>query len=149
MNPLKVYKTYEKYRIPKYATNVEMYKIMKEKYFSKDIHSPIAQGKCLSHKDFISEKGNLMKKESINFDNIIPSKDNKKIEETRTKNIDEKIKKESKEKEISKSLSQHSGLRYKDPNDYTKQMLKSNTFYFDKNINQMLKPKKWRFNDKK
>lgn len=156
MDPLKIYKTYEKYKIPKYATNFEIYKLMKEKYFSNDINSPIKQGKCLSQKEFVNEKEKLMKKEKINSDNIPFNKDSKakdiKKEEIKNKsnNYIRNIKQEeSKEKEISKSLSQNSGLIYKDPNDYTKQILKNNNFYFDKNNNQMLKQKKWKFENKK
>ena len=43
----------------------------------------------------------------------------------------------------------HPTIKYKDPNDYTKQDLKSNTLYFDKNRNQMLKQKKWIFENMK
>ena len=41
MKPIKLYKTTEKYNLPKNTTNFETYKIMKEKYFSKDIQSTI------------------------------------------------------------------------------------------------------------
>ena len=140
MEPIKIYKTYEKYKLRKYATNIEMYKLMKEKYFSKDIHSPIKQGKCLSQKDFIKEKEKLTKQENLIVNNINNSNKNKACEMN---------KKNEEIKEISKSLSLNSGLIYKDPNDYTKQELKNNAFYFDKNNNQMLQQKKWIFENKK
>lgn len=133
MEPIQIYKTYEKYKIPKYATNKEIYKIMKEKYFAKDIHSSIAQGKYLSEKEFLNQKAKLTKIKN---------------EETKIKNRNEKNIKKEEIKEINKSLS-HNRLIYKDPNDYSKQILRSNTFYFDKNSNQMLKPKKWIAGNKK
>ena len=150
MEPIKIYKTYEKYNIPKYATNIEVYRLMKEKFFARDIHSPIAQGRCLSQKDFIKQKEKLIKKENLNLDNISSNKDNKykeinieEIKNKKEKNKNEEI------KDKSKSLSHNTKLVYKDPNDYTKQTLKNNTFYFDKNNNQMLKNKKWIFQNKK
>lgn len=139
LEPIKIYKTYEKYKLPKYATNIEMYKLMKEKYFSQDIHSPIKQGKCLSKKEFIKEKEKLIKNENINMDSINSNRSKK----------SEKNKKSEEIKEIAKSLSHNTGLIYKDPNDYTKRELKNNTFYFDKNNNQMLQQKKWIFENKK
>ena len=145
MEPIKIYKTYEKYNLPKYATNIEMYKLMKEKYFARDIHSPIAQGKCLSQKDFVKQKGKIMKKENINIDNLSLNKDTK-LKEKKS----EEIKNHTKNEEIKDiSKTHYSQIIYKDPNDYSKQDLKSNTFYFDKNRNQMLKPKKWIFENKK
>lgn len=139
LEPIKIYKTYEKYKLPKYATNIEMYRLTKEKYFSKDIHSPIKQGKCLSQKEFIKEKEKLIKTENINIETINTN---------RTKRS-EHSKKSEEIKEITKSSSHISGLKYKDPNDYTKRELKNNTFYFDKNNNQMLQQKKWIFENKK
>ena len=145
MEPIKIYKTYQKYNLPKYATNIEMYKLMKEKLFSRDIQSPIAQGKCLSQKDFLKQKEKILKKENLNLDNINSNKDNK-LKEKKS----EEIKKSNKNEEIKDiSKTHHSTILYKDPNDYTKKDLKSNTFYFDKNRNQMLKQKKWIFENRK
>ena len=152
MEPIKVYKSYEKYCLPKYATNMGMYKLMKEKYFSRDIHSNITQGKCLSKNEFIKQKERIMKKENLNLNNISSNKDTK-FEEKKWEQIKKNYKNErnkNKEiKEIIKSSSYSTGLIYKDPNDYSKQLLKNNTFYFDKNNNQMLKNKKWIIEDKK
>ena len=147
MEPIKTYKTYEKYNLPKNATNTGMYKLMKEKYFSKDIHSKITQGKCLSKKDFLKQKERIMKKEILNMNNISSNKD-KKFEEIKIDGIKNKYKNED-IKKINKSLSYTKGLIYRDPNDYSKQDLKNNSFYFDKNNNQMLKQKKWIINYKK
>ena len=41
------------------------------------------------------------------------------------------------------------GFFFKDPNDYTKKLLMNNTFYFEQNNNQMIKPKKYKFEGKK
>ena len=122
MEPIKIYKTYEKYNLPKYATNIEMYKLMKEKYFTRDIHSQITQGKCLSQKDFVKQKEKIMKKENINIDNLNLNKDIK----LKEKKSDE-IKNHTKNEEIKDiSKTHYSQIIYKDPNDYTKQDLKSN-----------------------
>ena len=141
MEPIKTYKTYEKYNIPKNATNTGMYELMKKKYFSKDIHSNITQGKCLTKKDFLKQKERIMKKEILNLNNISSNKD-KIFEEIKIDEIKNKYKNED-IKKINKSLSYTKGLIYKDPNDYSKQDLKNNSFYFDKNNNQILKQKKW------
>ena len=50
---------------------------------------------------------------------------------------------------INNSFSHNSKLIYRDPNDYTKQELKSRTFYFDKNNNQILRQKDWINENKK
>ena len=71
MKPLKLYRTSEKYNLPTNTTNFETYKIMKEKYFSKDIQSTIAKGKKLNKTDFIKEKENIMKnKDNTKFKKI-------------------------------------------------------------------------------
>lgn len=133
LKPIKLYKTSEKYNLPKNTTNFEIYRIMKEKYFSKDIQSTIAKGNLLNKTEFLKEKENLMK-----------NKDNKvnKIEEIKTYknqgNINKDINKDKKSKTSS-------GFFYKDPNDYSKKLLKSNTYYFEQNSVQMIKPKKWKF----
>ena len=107
MHPVKMFRTYEKYKIPNNTTNFEVYKIMKEKFFSKDTET-----------------------------------DNNKTE----KKEEKKIAKKSIE-----DMKQHSnsGFIYKDPNDYTKKLLKNNTYYFDKNNTQMIKPKKWKIDGNK
>ena len=132
MDPIKMYKTLEKYSLPQYATNIGMYKLMKEKYFARDIHSSIAQGKQISKNEFIQQKEKIMKKGNLNLDNIDSNKD---------KNIKEN-------KAIIKSKSAKTGLVYRDPNDYSKKLLKGNYLYFDKNNEQMIKNRKWRYNQK-
>ena len=140
MNPVKIYKTCQKYDLPKYATNIEMYRLMKEKYFARDIHSAITQGKCLSKKEFIKQKERILKKDNLSKDDITSNID---------KNIEGRnIKKEVK-KEINKNNSVNTGSIFKDPNDYTKQLLKDNYLYFDKNNNQMIKQRKWPFKGKR
>ena len=135
LDPVKIYKTYEKCNLPKYATNVETYKIMKEKYFAKDIHSQIAQGRPLSRKEFIKQKENLLKNNKLNMTN-----------RTFRKNI---VDHKEEKKGINKSCSESAGLEFKDPNDYSKQLLKNNYLYFDKNNNQMIRQKKYKFNGKR
>ena len=121
MNPLKTFQTYEKCNLKRCATNREQYNILKEKYFSRDINSTIAQGKCLSKKDFLKEKEDLLSAR------LSSNKENKCKRKDKT--------------ESSKSFS--CGFEYKSPFDNSKQILESNKFYFDKNLNQMLKNKIW------
>lgn len=152
IEPIKVYKSYEKYCLPKYATNIGIYNLMKEKCFSRDIHSSITRGKCISKNEFIKQKERIMKKENLNLNNISCNKDTK-FEEKKLEQINKNYKNErNKSKEIKekiKSSSYSTGLIYKDPNDYSKQLLKNNIFYFDKNHHQMLKNRKWIIEDKK
>ena len=88
-----------------------------------------------------------MKKEILNMNNISSNKD-KKFEEIKIDGIKNKYKNED-IKKINKSLSYTKWLIYRDPNYYSKQDLKNNSFYFDKNNNQMLKQKKWIIDYKK
>ena len=136
MKPIKLYKTTEKYNLPKNTTNFETYKIMKEKYFSKDIQSTIAKGKKLNKSEFIKEKENtIQNKEDYKF---------KKIEEMKGS-----IEKENKDEVLNDKKSKtSSGFFYKDPNDYSKKLLINNTYGFEQNNIQMIKPKKWRFEGK-
>ena len=157
MEPIKQYKTYQKSNLQKYVTNMAMYKLIREKYFSKDIHSNITRGKCLSRDEFLKQKIMNKKKDSFNLNNISSNHEIKceekkcsdKYIDYKDKDKDKDRDKFDKNKAIYKSLSYNKGLIYKDPNDYTKQVLKNNTFYFDKNSNQILKPKKWQFNGKR
>ena len=136
MKPIKLYKTTEKYNLPKNTTNFETYKIMKEKYFSKDIQSTIAKGKKLNKSEFIKEKENtIQNKEDYKI---------KKIEEMKGS-----IEKENKDEVLNDKKSKtSSGFFYKDPNDYSKKLLMNNTYGFEQNNIQMIKPKKWRFEGK-
>lgn len=133
MKPLKLYRTSEKYNLPTNTTNFETYKIMKEKYFSKDIQSTIAKGKKLNKTDFIKEKENIMKnKDNTKF---------KKIEEIKVEQNQEGNNKERKSKTCSEFF-------FKDPNDYTKELMKNNIYNFEQNNIQMIKPKKYKFEGK-
>ena len=137
MKPVKLYKTTEKYTLPKNATNFETYKIMKEKIFSKDIQSTVSKGKLLNKTDYIKEKEKAMKKkDEVQF---------KKIEEIK----DSKVQDNNDSISYDKKSKTSTGFFFKDPNDYSKKLLKNNTFYFEQNSNQMMKPKKWKFQGKK
>ena len=133
MKPIKLYKTSEKYSIPKNATNFEIYNIMKEKLFSKDIQSTIAKGKNLNKSDFMKEKENI----------------NKKNNEAKFKKIEEKktfVNKENKDGILTDRKSKTSSkFFFKDPNDYSKKLLMNNTYGFEQNNIQMIKPKKYKF----
>jgi type II secretory pathway component HofQ len=108
---------------------------MKEKYYAKDMHSQIAQGRPLSRKEFIKQKENLIKNNKLNLTN----KTFKKI----------LIDKKEERKGMNKSCSVNTGLEYKDPNDYSKQLLKNNYLYFDKNNTQIIRNRKCEFNGKR
>jgi hypothetical protein len=133
MKPIKLYKTSEKYNLPQNTTNFETYKIMKEKLFSKDIQSTIAKGKYLNKSDFIKEKENTIKNK--NEPKI------QKIEEMKTCIGKNDIKNDRKNKTST-------GFFFKDPNDYSKKLLMNNTYGFEQNNIQMIKPKKWKFGEK-
>ena len=136
MDPVRMYITCEKYNIPKNATNKEIYRLMKEKYYARDIHSAITQGKCLTKAEFIRQKERIVKKDILNLGQKRNSiKENNKMEE-------------EEEKRINKSKSAKAGLIFKDPNDYTKQILKDNYLYFDKNNTNIIKQRKWLFEGK-
>ena len=135
MKPVKLYKTREKYNLPRNTSNFEIYKIMKEKYFSQDIQSTIAKGKLLNKTDYLKEKANPNKK--IEF---------KKIEEIKSYNTQGNDSSELKKDIKSKTSTE---FFFKDPNDYSKMLMKNNTFYFAQNNTQMIQPKKWKFGGEK
>ena len=137
LKPVKTYKTTEKYNLPKNTTNFEIYKIMKEKYFSQDIQSTVKKGKPLNKTEFIKEKENFMKISEIKINRAEEIKNYKNQENTN--NV---IKNERKSKTSS-------GFFFKDPNDYSKKLLKKNTFYFEQNNTQMIQPKKYKFYGKR
>ena len=137
LKPVKTYKTSEKYNLPKNTTNFEIYKIMKEKYFTQDIQSSIAKGNLLNKTDFLKEKENWMKKKG--------NKTNK-TEEIKTYRNQNNANKEINKNEKNKTTQ---GFFFKDPNDYTKKLLKGNTFFFEQNNTQMIKPKQWKFGVKR
>ena len=137
MKPVKLYKTTEKYSLPKNTTNFEIYKIMKEKIFSKDILSSISKGKLLNKTDYIKEKELAMnKKEEVQFKKIEEMKNSKPQDNNDSISYDKKSKTST-------------GFFFKDPNDYSKKHLMNNTFYFEQNNNQMMKQKKYKFEVKK
>lgn len=148
MEPIKTYQTYQKSNLQKYVTNMAMYRLIKEKYYSRDIHSNITKGKYLSRDEFMQQKEKIKKKRSLDlkkrsFNHEVKCEEKKSCENSKDRDRNDK------NKSIYKSFSYNKGLIYKDPNDYSKQVLKNNTFYFDKNNNQMLKQKKWPFQSKK
>lgn len=150
MNPIKIFKTFEEYNIPKYATNYETYNIKKEKLFSKDIPiSKVSKGKNISMNDFINQKNKLISERGNNsFDNVFYKTNG--FPQLKDINIDKvfNVKKTTcLIKPFTKSSSE-SKLVYNDPIDHTKTHLKSNIFYFNKNSNQMLKNKNWWKGDK-
>jgi hypothetical protein len=133
LKPVKMYKTSEKYNLPKNTTNFEIYKIMKEKYFSQDIQSSIAKGKFLNKTEFIKEKENLGKKSENKVNKVDEIKTYRNLE-----NTNNDIKKNFKRKTSP-------DFCFKDPKDYSKKILKNNTYYFEQNNIQMMKPKKYKF----
>ena len=96
----------------------------------------IEKGKKLNKSEFIKEKENtIQNKEDYKF---------KKIEEMKGS-----IEKENKDEVLNDKKSKtSSGFFYKDPNDYSKKLLMNNTYGFEQNNIQMIKPKKWRFEGK-
>ena len=127
LQPVAIFKTLEKYNIPKTATNFEVYRIMKEKLFSQDVESNISKGKLISNEEYLKEK----------YQN--KNKDMNKKEEKQEKKIH--VMKNILEDKKNNTIS---GFFYKDPNDYTKKLLRNNTFCFEQNNIQMIKPKKWK-----
>ena len=84
----------------------------------------------LNKTDYLKQKENSTKK--IEF---------KKIEEIKDYNQGNG-KSEIKNDKKSRTTSE---FFFKDPNDYSKMLMKNNTFYFAQNNTQMIQPKKWKF----
>ena len=156
LKPLEIFKTYKKSNLPSNAINTATYNIAKEKIFTKSNISLIKKGNNLTFNTFMDYKKNAI----LNLKrNNNKSANDEKIKE---KNL-QRINTESnynyinKNREIKKKYGfSHDNftefnkpiIQYINPIDYSKQKLKNNTFYFDKNNQQFLKHKNWWIPDK-
>ena len=157
LKPLEIFKTYKKYNLPSNAINKETYNIAKEKLFAKSNISLIKRGLNLTLNKFLECKkdAKLNLKGHTNktlYDDKIKEKNLQRIKTETNYSLNHKNKdiknkfgfsKDNNFTDINKPI-----IKYINPIDYSKQKLKSNTFYFDKNNQQFLKHKNWWIPDK-
>ena len=140
LNPIKIYKSFHKYNVPNNCINGETYNLAKKKMYSKDIISNIRKGLFITKKDFIEQKQKaLNQKISKSIDlkekrqdlQLKHSIDNTKIEKNEYLN-----------KTINTERINNKFI-FKDPNDHTKEELKSKDYKFDRNNKMFIKHKNW------
>lgn len=159
MEPIGLYNSFYKSDLPQSSLNKETYSISKEKLFSKDRHSTIKKGNQISENDFSEKKKRILTdsnekdKNSIAYNKIekVPVKKNNNINRERNSSLKlERVSNES-EKIFNKTVDVNTPfgarikpiIKYVDPNDYSKENLKSKFLYFDKNNQQFLRHKNW------
>ena len=130
LNPIKIYKSFHKYDVHNNCINQETFNLTKKKYYSRDRISNIKTGLYLTKTQFNEQKKNLLqnntKYKTINTDvntNNASSSNNNKSDNGNT-------------------------YYFKDPNDYSKEELKSKQWRFDRNYKVFIKHKNWWNKDK-
>ena len=132
LNPLKIYNSFHKYDVQNNCINKETYNLAKEKFYSRDRFSNIKKGFLLSTKDFKEQKIKLINKscKSIELKEKRP-----KLSFENNNNLDK-----NKNEKICKTLNNYF---FKDPNDNSKEKLKSKEWKFDRNYKKFIKHKNW------
>ena len=140
LNPIKIYKSFHKYNINNNCINQETYNLAKKKMYSKDIVSNIKKGLFITKKDFIEQKNKAL------------SEKQSKIIDLKEKRYDLKLKhsfdntKKDKNDYLNKTVNTeriNNKFIFKDPNDHTKEELKSKDWRFDRNYKMFIKHKNW------
>ena len=130
LNPIKIYKSFHKYDVYNNCINQETFNLAKKKYYSRDRISNIKTGLYLTKSQFNEQKKNLLQnnikyktiKTDINTNNTSSNNNNK--------------------SDLSNTY------YFKDPNDYSKEELKSKQWRFDRNYKIFIKHKNWWNKDK-
>ncbi len=167
LKPLDVFNTHQKYNLPSNVVNKETYNIAKEKIFVKSNISLVKKGMNITHFNFINDKkkfltenstqnGNKTMRDAINQNKLqrmnteINFKRNNKSIEIKNKydfDSNNEIVKDNKNN-IDNDAINKPKIKYVNPIDYSKQDLKENFLYFDKNNKQFLRHKNWWIPDK-
>lgn len=136
---IKIYKSYDHKYIPDCCINMETYNLTKKKMYSRDRYSNIKTGHNISKKEFIEQKKNLLHRD------LSKSLDFKKRHINEFENSLDDSKNENKVKMYSTINTENSNNKFvfKDPNDYTKEVLKERNFKFDRNNKIFLKHRNW------
>ena len=133
LNPLKIYKSFHKYDVSNNCVNQETYNLAKKKFYSRDRHSNIKKGLYITKKEFNEQKNILLNKKD--FKSIDLKEKGKRPEEDSA---------DYKNKTINTDINiNNNKYIFKDPNDYTKENLKSKEWKFDRNYKIFIKHKNW------
>ena len=118
---------------------METYNLTKKKMYSRDRYSNIKTGHNISKKEFIEQKKNLLHRD------LSKSLDFKKRHINEFENSLDDSKNENKAKLYNTINAENSNNKviFKDPNDYTKEVLKERNFKFDRNNKIFLKHRNW------
>jgi len=167
LKPLDVFNTHQKYNLSSNVVNKETYNIAKEKIFVKSNISLVKKGMNITHFNFINYKkkfltenstqnGNKTMRDALNQNKLqrmnteINFKRNNKSIEIKNKydfDSNNEIVKDNKNN-IDNDAINKPKIKYVNPIDYSKQDLKENFLYFDKNNKQFLRHKNWWIPDK-
>ena len=136
---LKIYKSYNHKIIPDCCINMETYNITKKKMYSRDRYSNIKTGLNITKKEFIEQKNKLLHRD------LSKSLDFKKrhINELENSLDDSKNENRAKLHNTINAENSNNKVIFKDPNDYTIEVLKDKNFKFDRNNKIFLKHRNW------
>lgn len=136
---IKIYKSFNhKYNIPDCCINMETYNLTKKKMYARDRYSNIKTGLNISKKEFIEQKKKLLHRD------LSKSLDCKK---SHIKEIENSLDDTNGNKvNLYNTINTENGNNkfiFKDPNDYTIEVLKGKNFKFDRNNKIFLKHRNW------
>ena len=136
---IKIYKSYNHKYIPDCCINMETYNLTKKKMYSRDRYSNIKTGLNITKKEFIEQKNKLLNRD------LSKSLDFKKRHINEFENSLDDSKNENKAKLYNTINAENSNNKviFKDPNDYTIEVLKDKNLKFDRNNKIFLKHRNW------
>ena len=136
---IKIYKTYNHKYIPDCCINMETYNLTKKKMYARDRYSNIKTGFNITKKEFIEQKKKLLHRD------LSKSLDLKKRHIKELENSLDDSRNENKVKMYNTINTENSNNKFvfKDPNDYTIEVLKDKNLKFDRNNKIFLKHRNW------
>jgi hypothetical protein len=136
---IKIYKSYNHKYIPDCCINMETYNLTKKKMYSRDRYSNIKTGLNITKKEFIEQKNKLLNRD------LSKSLDFKKryIKELENSLDDSKNGNKAKLYNTINAENSNNKVIFKDPNDYTIEVLKDKNLKFDRNNKIFLKHRNW------
>lgn len=136
---IKIYKSFNHKNNPDCCINMETYNLTKKKMYSRDRYSNIKTGLNITKKEFIEQKNKLLHRD------LSKSLDFKKRHIKELEHSLDDSKNENKVKMYNTINTENSNNKFifKDPTDYTKELLKDKSLKFDRNNKIFLKHRNW------
>ena len=133
----RLYNSFHKFDVYNNCLNQETFNLAKKKFYSRDRFSNIKKGLLITKKEFNEQKNRLINKGSKSID----------FKEKRIELSFNKNKNLEKNENLYQTINTETNINnkyfFKDPNDYTKEELKSKEWRFDRNYKKFIKHKNW------